>query len=68
MLAVLTEKIANAGIGTMTPVRLDLTADPVPSERYGLIYSLMTLHHIPDYEPLLKTFHTLLEPGGHRPG
>ncbi len=65
MLEVLADKIANAGILNMTPVRLDLTSDPLLDYRYGLIYSLMTLHHIPDYEQLLNTFHALLEPGGY---
>src|SRR5690349_11117165 len=46
MLDVLKKKIADAGVMNMHPVRLDLTSDPLPSERYDLIYSLMVLHHI----------------------
>ncbi len=65
MLAILTEKITDAHISNMTPIRLDLTNDPLPTERYGLIYTLMTLHHIPEYAQLLAAFHALLEPGGY---
>lgn len=65
MLGVLTEKIAASGIRNMTPVRLDLCADPLPAERYNLIYTLMTLHHIPDTKRILTDFHALLARGGY---
>ena len=64
MLDVLGEKIANAGVTNMHPVRLDLASDPFPAERYHLTYSLLTLHHIHDTEDILKKFHALLEPNG----
>ena len=64
MLAVVDEKIAAWGIGNMTTRLMDLTAAPTPDERYDLIYSSMTLHHIPDTNAILKAFHTLLNPGG----
>src|ERR1043165_5020929 len=48
MLDGLREKIASAGVTNMRPLRLDLTIDPLPDERYDLTYSLMTLHHIED--------------------
>jgi ubiquinone/menaquinone biosynthesis C-methylase UbiE len=65
MLAVLTEKIAAHGADdTMRPLRLDLATDPTPNERFQLIYSLMTLHHISDTGKILRDFCTLLNPGG----
>lgn len=64
MLAVVAEKIAAQGVTNMTPRQTDLTAEPLPDERYDLIYSSMTLHHIPDTDAILKTFHDLLNPGG----
>ena len=64
MLAVVDEKIAAWGIVNMTTRRMDLTAAPMPDERYDLIYSSMTLHHIPDTHAILNAFHTLLNPGG----
>lgn len=65
MLAVLAEKIAAQGVGNMTPLRLDLMADRLPDQRFDLIYTSMTLHHIPDTDRILGIFHSLLKPGGH---
>lgn len=64
MLAVAQEKIAAQGVSNMAVRQTDLTAAPLPNERYDLIYSSMTLHHIPDTDAILRTFHSLLNPGG----
>ncbi|HRF11288.1 MAG: ubiquinone/menaquinone biosynthesis methyltransferase [Candidatus Accumulibacter phosphatis] len=64
MLAVLQEKIIAAGLSHLHPLALDLMTDPPPAERYDLIYTLMTLHHVTDTHRLLKVFHGLLRPGG----
>lgn len=64
MLDVLTEKIAAHGVTNMTPVKLDLLVDPPPAQRFDLIYTSMTLHHVPDTDRLLRIFHDLLKPGG----
>ena len=65
MLNVLKEKIADAGVTNMHPVRLDLAADPLPTERYELTYSLMTLHHLRDVKDMIVKFHDLLMPRGY---
>jgi len=65
MLDVLKEKIVDAGVKNMRPVRLDLATDFLPPDRYHLTYSLMTLHHIPDTKDILNKFHALLEPNGY---
>lgn len=64
MLAVLREKIAAGKVDNMTAVKLDLTTDPPPADRYDLIYTLMTLHHVPDIDGILRVFHTLLNRRG----
>ena len=64
MLDVLRQKIAAAGATHMQALRLDLTADPLPAERYGIAYSVVTLHHIPDTDGVLHRLHDLLRPGG----
>ncbi len=64
MLAVAEEKIAALDVANMSTRQTDLTAELLPDERYDLIYSSMTLHHIPDTDAILKTFHHLLNPGG----
>lgn len=64
MLAVLAGKIAAAGLAHLQPLALDPLTDPPPAERYDLIYTLMTLHHVADVDRLLRAFHDLLRPGG----
>ena len=64
MLDVLKEKIANSGIKTMTPIKLDLSVDPLPAQRFDLVYTLIVLHHIPDTAKILQSFRSLLKPGG----
>jgi len=65
MLDVLREKIAAGGIANMAPMQLDLTTDPLPEQRFDITYSLMTFHHIPDSDAILRDLHALLAPGGH---
>jgi ubiquinone/menaquinone biosynthesis C-methylase UbiE len=65
MLDVLSEKIANADVMNMHPVRLDLASDPLPTEQYDLTYSLMTLHHIHDVNDMSVKFRDLLTPKGY---
>ncbi|MGQ9650087.1 MAG: class I SAM-dependent methyltransferase [Phycisphaerae bacterium] len=64
MLDVLRKKIAESGIRHMSVVQLDLQHDPLPAERYHLIVTNMTLHHVADTGAVLKAFHELLLPGG----
>jgi ubiquinone/menaquinone biosynthesis C-methylase UbiE len=65
MLEVVAEKIAAQGVTNMTPVKLDLLADPTPAQRFDLVVTSMTLHHVPDTDHILSVFHDLLQPGGH---
>lgn len=65
MLNVLREKIEEKSIDNMKPIRLDLTHDPLPGEKFDLVYTSMTLHHIPDTRLILKQFYELLNPGGY---
>jgi ubiquinone/menaquinone biosynthesis C-methylase UbiE len=65
MLDVVAEKIATQGVTHMTPVKLDLLIDPPPAQRFDLIVTSMTLHHVPDTDLILRIFHDLLQPGGY---
>lgn len=65
MLAVLHEKIAASGIRNMTPLQLDLLTDPLPRDRYQLVYTLLTFHHIADTDKVLRAFYTLLDNSGY---
>jgi ubiquinone/menaquinone biosynthesis C-methylase UbiE len=64
MLEVLHEKISAAGVTNMEPLQLDLSTDPLPARTFDLIYTLLTLHHIPNIQTILEKFHALLKPGG----
>ena len=64
MLDVLSAKIKAAGVDNMHPLHLDLSTAPAPDSRYSVIYSLMTLHHIPDTDTVLRQFFALLETPG----
>jgi ubiquinone/menaquinone biosynthesis C-methylase UbiE len=65
MLDVLGDKIVNAGVKNMHPVRLDLVSDPLPAEKYHVTYSLLALHHIKDAREILSKFRDVLEPNGY---
>jgi 2-polyprenyl-3-methyl-5-hydroxy-6-metoxy-1,4-benzoquinol methylase len=65
MLAVLDEKIASSGVHNMTSMKADFTSEPLPQARYQLIYTLLTLHHIPDTQRILQDFYTLLDSSGY---
>lgn len=64
MLAVAGEKLAAQGVKNMTLRQIDPSADPPTDERYDLICTAMTLHHIPDTGHILEVFHRLLNPDG----
>ncbi len=64
MLEVVDEKIAAQGVTNMTTLQLDLMVDPPPAQRFDLIVTAMTLHHVPDTDHILRIFHDLLQPGG----
>ncbi len=64
MLSVLQEKARAAGLHQLQTRVLDLTTEPAPVEPLDLIFSSMTMHHIPDVVALLRTFRGMLKPGG----
>lgn len=65
MLDVVAGKIAAQGVTNMTPMKLDLMVDSPPAQRFDLIVTAMTLHHVPDTDHILRIFHDLLQPGGY---
>jgi ubiquinone/menaquinone biosynthesis C-methylase UbiE len=65
MLEVLRDKIRSRSVDDMEPISLDLTKDPIPDKQFDLVYTMMTLHHIPDTQLILNQFYELLNPGGY---
>lgn len=58
-------KVAAGAIPDARIWDLDLSVGPVPDERFDLVVTVMTLHHIADLGPVLAAFAELLEEGGH---
>lgn len=64
MLEVAERKIAAKGDPHVRAVNLDLMSGPLPERRFDVVFSAMTLHHIPDTEGILRRFLAVLK----RPG
>lgn len=64
MLDVLNDKIGKNSADNMNAVQLDLTGNPLPDQNFDLVYTAMTLHHIPDTNDILSKFYQLLKSGG----
>jgi ubiquinone/menaquinone biosynthesis C-methylase UbiE len=64
MLDVLDEKIAAGHLTNLTIRRHDLSADDLPGDRFDLIMSSMTLHHVKDTGAMLDAFAAHLQSGG----
>ena len=64
MLEVAAKKIAAAGDPHVHAVNLDLLVDPLPDRRFDLVFSAMTLHHIPDTGGILRRFREVLRQPG----
>jgi len=64
MLEVAARKIAAIGDPRVRAVKLDLLVDPLPAERHDLVFSAMTLHHIPDTAGILRRFRAILRTPG----
>lgn len=64
MLEVARKKIAAAGDSHARAINLDLLSGPLPERRFDIVFSAMTLHHIPDTQGILRRFREVLK----RPG
>ncbi len=64
MLDVLQKKVKGGDFANMRTVRLDLEHDRAPTDRFHLVNSSMTLHHIAETAKVLAAFYELLLPGG----
>jgi ubiquinone/menaquinone biosynthesis C-methylase UbiE len=65
MLEVAWQKITDARATHFSVQRLDLSAGDSPGKPFDLIFTLLTLHHIPDTSGILQAFHNCLNAGGH---
>ena len=64
MINIVKEKINAYKTTNVFPVRIDLTKETYMKEKFDIIYTSLTLHHIKDTENILKTFYNLLNDNG----
>jgi len=64
MLDVVKEKIETYQTSNIFPVLIDLTQESYTQEKFDLIFTSMTLHHILDIENIIKIFYDLLNENG----
>jgi predicted TPR repeat methyltransferase len=65
MREVIAGKVAAGALDGARVWDLDLTTAPLPDDRFDLIVTVMTLHHVVDVCTLLAAFAALLDAGGH---
>lgn len=65
MLGVVIEKIAGSGASHVVTLHLDPEGASLPAGKFDVLCTLMTLHHVPDTDALLREFHAALRPDGH---
>ncbi len=62
MIDVLTEKIKTEKINNFEPYFLDLLTDKIPfDEKFDVIYTSMTIHHVNDIKSIFEKFYYLLK-------
>jgi ubiquinone/menaquinone biosynthesis C-methylase UbiE len=64
MLEVLRRKLEAGAAPNGTALKLDLEREPLPADRYHLVCSLLTLHHVHDLDRVLGQLRVALLPGG----
>lgn len=65
MLDVVREKLAAKPDASARATKLDLLSDRLPEQRFDVICTAMTLHHIPDTDGVLRRFAAMLAPSGY---
>lgn len=64
MINIVKKKVIDYKISNVFPVKIDLTNQMYLEEKFDLIYTSLTIHHILDIEKIIKTFYNLLNPKG----
>jgi len=64
MIDKLNQKISDLDINNMTAVCKDINMDPLPSDKFDVIYTSMALHHISDIRSTLQNLYDLLNAKG----
>ena len=65
MIKVLKGKIQAAGVKNFDPLLIDISKEDIKIAKIDVVYTLMTLHHMPDINKTLKTFYSILKQDGY---
>ena len=65
MIKVLQDKIIKEGVENLKPLHIESLESDLKINNYDAIYTLMTLHHIPDVNNIVKVFNSILKRGGY---
>ena len=65
MIKVLQDKIIKEGVENFKPLHIESLESDLKINKYDAIYTLMTLHHIPDVNNIVKVFNSILKSGGY---
>ena len=64
MLEILRAKVTAQRLTNVQTLHLEPERESLPAERFDLLVSSMTLHHVEDLEKLVREFRRVLRPGG----
>lgn len=64
MLEIFRAKVVAQRLSNVNTLLLEPERESLPAERFDLVVSSMTLHHVEDLEKLLREFRRVLRPGG----
>ncbi|MGA2121462.1 MAG: class I SAM-dependent methyltransferase [Methanoregula sp.] len=64
MIDILLAKVREQGLKNVTARHVDLDKGGVLKGQYDLVVSSMTLHHVPEIQPLIDRFAAILKPSG----
>jgi ubiquinone/menaquinone biosynthesis C-methylase UbiE len=65
MIKILQEKIVKEGVKNFRPLHINSLNGDLKTNEYDVVYTLMTLHHIPDVINIVKVFNSVLKRGGY---
>ena len=64
MINIIKNKISTYKTTNIYPIKLDLTTEKYNKEKFDIIYTSLTLHHILNTKNIIKKFHDLLNENG----
>lgn len=64
MINIVRKKVINHNISNIILIRKDLTKEKYNVEKFDVIFTSLTLHHIVDVKNMIKTFYSMLNKNG----